>query len=79
MAIRVRIKISTLKRAIALLNMSQNAFARSTGISPSYLAELLKGPKLPSPATRKRMLEVLSGYTFDDIFYIEDGESDQRH
>jgi len=75
MAIIVRPNLAALKRAIALTNISQNAFARKTGVSPSYMSQVLMGIKNPSPQTRGKILSVLTPLTFDDLFTIEDQAS----
>ena len=72
---RVRLKTATLARALARKNMSQNNFARRSGISRSYLSQLIRGQRCPSARTRRRILEELGEQGFDDLFEeVEDDE-----
>ena len=68
---RVRVRASAVWSHMARLNVSQNAFARVVGTSPSYLSEVINGVKYPRAQFRRRLLEALPGATFDDLFIVE--------
>ena len=53
------------------LNMSQGELARRSGISSSYLSQLLTGQRCPSPKVRERLMAALGVRRFDDLFVIE--------
>jgi transcriptional regulator with XRE-family HTH domain len=80
------VKVKLNRRFVDLLlarrNMSQNALAKSLGLSSGYLAQLMNGDRHPSPQLRQRMLDVLNPLSFDDLFIVEHshkGPEDNGH
>jgi transcriptional regulator with XRE-family HTH domain len=73
MAIRVKINQDAVQKVLAKRNMSQNMLAIKTGISCSYISNIMCGVRYPSPEYREKLLNVLQPLTFDDIFIIEEG------
>jgi len=51
-------------------NMSQNELAAKAGLTSGYLSQLLNGNRHPSPATRRRLQEVLVA-EFDELYIVE--------
>lgn len=78
MLVKVRVNSKGLWDAIARHNLSQNEMAVRLGISKCYMSQVLSGTRCPSPKLRRRMLEVLSPLTFDDLFIIEENGSDHQ-
>ena len=54
-----------------LLNRSQGWLAREIGVSPSYLARLLRKGRAPSGRIRRRLQRILGFDGFDDLFELE--------
>jgi len=52
-------------------NLSQKELAQKLSITQGYASQLLCGTRHPSPGLRRRMLEILTPLTFDDLFSIE--------
>ncbi len=75
MIIKVRVNQSAVLRAIARRNLSQNGLAVKAGISSGFISQIMRGSRCPSPAVRKKLQNALRA-TFDDIFIIEEVESD---
>lgn len=57
-------------------NLAQNELARRLGISSGYMAQLISGSRSPSPKLRRKMLDVLSPLSFEEIFLMS-GRGDQ--
>ena len=51
-------------------NLAQNELAKRLGISSGYMAQLISGNRSPSPKLRRKMLDVLSPLSFEEIFLI---------
>jgi len=51
-------------------NLAQNELAKRLGISSGYMAQLINGSRSPSPKLRRKMLDVLSPLSFEEIFLI---------
>lgn len=73
---RVGRTVVLLKRRVVwdrleLLNRSQGWLAREVGVSPSYLARLLREGRAPSGRIRRRLQRVLGFDGFDDLFELE--------
>jgi transcriptional regulator with XRE-family HTH domain len=52
--------------------MSQNMLAIKTGISSSYISNMICGIRYPSPEIREKLQRALQPLTFDEIFIIEE-------
>ena len=76
MTIRVKVNKSSVLRAIARRNMSQNMLAISIGSCSGYVSQIMCGTRNPSPMMRAKLLNALAPLTFDDIFIIEDDGKD---
>lgn len=73
--IRIRLRPSAAWEHLARHNFSQNELARRLNITSGYLSQLITGRRSPSPELRRRILSLLPGTTFDQLFLVEDGES----
>ncbi len=71
--VRVSLNRQALEIAITRRNISQNALAQKLGVSKSYLSQVITGKREPSASMRRRILEYLRDYTFDDLFILEAG------
>lgn len=73
-----RVKVNRPAFEVAMLrkNLSQRDLAQMIGFSRAHVSHIIRGRREPSPAMRRRILEQLRDYTFDDLFIIEeDGNS----
>jgi len=68
--LKVKLKASAIRRYLAKKSKSQNWFARHIGISSGYLSQMLNGTRDPSPRMRRKILDILSGYEFDELFTL---------
>ena len=76
---KVKLKAHAIRRYLAKKSRSQNWFARHIGISSGYFSQMLNGTRDPSPRMRRKILDILSGYDFDDLFVLQgDGKSVDR-
>ena len=64
--------------AVARQNLSQNEMAVKLCISKSYMSQIVSGTRCPSPRLRRKMLDVLSPLTFDDLFIVEERGGDHQ-
>ena len=55
---------------LSRLNLSKNEVAELVCLSTGYLSQVLNGRRNASPATRRRLQEVL-GVGFDELFIVE--------
>ena len=78
MLLKVRVNSKALWGVLARQNITQNELARKLGISSGYLSQLVSGTRFPSPALRRRMLELLNPLTFDDLFIVEERSGDRQ-
>jgi transcriptional regulator with XRE-family HTH domain len=71
----MKVVLNTLavRQIMARKNMSQNRLAQRLGTSSGYLSQLMTRKRYPSPQMRKKLLKVLQGYAFDDLFILCDG------
>jgi transcriptional regulator with XRE-family HTH domain len=76
MPIKVKVNTAAVEKELIRRNLSQNMLAIKAGISSSYISQLISGERYPSPQTRQKLQKALQPLTFDDIFIIEDSESD---
>ena len=79
MIITVKINQSTVLKAIARRNMSQNMLAIRVGSSSGYISQIMCGTRNPSPRMREKLQSALSPLTFDDIFIIEESENGSKN
>jgi DNA-binding XRE family transcriptional regulator len=66
----IRLRPSAAWEQLARHNFSQNELARHLGISSGYLSQLITGKRSPSPRLRRKILTLLPGATFDQLFLI---------
>lgn len=78
MLLKVRVNAKALWDAIARQNITQNELASRLGVSSGYMSQLVCGTRCPSPNLRRRMLELLTPLTFDDLFIVEDRSGDHQ-
>ena len=72
--IRVRVNRANFDVALIRHNLSQADLARKMSYSAVYLSNVLNNRREPSAQMRRLILENLPGYTFDDLFIIEQDE-----
>ncbi len=72
MAIIVKVNTLQVEKEIARRNLSKNMLAIKTGISSSYISQIISGTRYPSPKIREKLQQALQPLTFDDIFTIEE-------
>ena len=70
-AMRVRLRAEVVWEHLTRHNLSQNAFARRTGIDPGYFSQMMNGRRFPSPPMRARLMVALGITEFDDLFVME--------
>ena len=70
-AFRVKLNPHKVWEILDRRNMTQNELAGLLGTSSSYLSQLMSGHRRPSPAFRKKLMDVLRVTDFDDLFYLE--------
>jgi putative transcriptional regulator len=76
--LRVKVNRRAFEVAMTKKNLSQLELARMIGFSRAHVSHVIRGRREPSPAMRRRILEQLRDYTFDDLFIIEEnGQSGQ--
>ena len=75
--VTVKINREVVEIAMVRNNLSQNALARKIGISSGHMSQVMAGRRRPSPQIRRRMLQYLPGYNFDDLFVIEHGDGNK--
>ncbi len=72
--LRVSIKHCNLEKALIRHNYTRKLLACKMGVSRNYLSSIFSGKREPSAAIRERLLEMFQGYTFDDLFTIEESD-----
>ena len=70
--VKVKVNRHGFEVAMSRKNLSQRDLAELIGFSRSHLSHILNGWKEPSPLMRRLILEHLKGYTFDDLFIVEE-------
>jgi hypothetical protein len=68
---KVKLKARVIRRILARKNVSQNWLALHVGTSSGYMSQLMAGTRNPSPHMREKILEVLKGHEFDDLFTLQ--------
>jgi transcriptional regulator with XRE-family HTH domain len=72
--LRVKLNREFVEMVLARRNLSQNGLARNLGVSSGYISQIMTGRRFISAKMRQRMLRYFRGYTFNDLFIIEDGK-----
>jgi transcriptional regulator with XRE-family HTH domain len=72
---KVSLKRGTIQVAMVRRNMSQNMLAMRIGISSGYISQLMRGTRHASPDVRKKLLDIFTPLTFDDLFTIAEGDN----
>jgi transcriptional regulator with XRE-family HTH domain len=70
--VKVKLNQTAIEVAMSRQNLSQRDLAAQIGFSRSHLSHIINGRREPSPSMRRLILEQFQGYTFDDLFIIED-------
>ncbi len=77
----LKVKVNRRAFEVALLkkSLSQRDLARLIGFSRAHVSFIIAGKRQPSATMRRKILEQLRDYTFDDLFIIEeDGRGSPR-
>jgi DNA-binding XRE family transcriptional regulator len=77
--VRVKVNQRAFEIALSKENLSQRDLAEQIGFSRSHMSYIITGKREPSPTMRRLILEHLNGYTFDDLFIIEEGGNGDRN
>jgi len=72
--LKVKLNREVVEVVLVRRNLSQNGLARRLGVSSGYISQIMTGGRFISPKMRRRMLRYFRGYTFNDLFIIEDGK-----
>lgn len=67
---KVRIKTANIREILAKKNLSQNWLAFRTRTTSGYMSQMITGKRNPSPQMRKKILQVLKGCEFEDLFEL---------
>src|SRR5215471_1235324 len=70
---KVKLKTQSIRQILARKNVSQNWLAQRLDTSSGYMSQLMAGTRNPSPHMREKILEVLKGHEFDDLFTLQGG------
>ncbi|MEL7562563.1 helix-turn-helix transcriptional regulator [Dehalogenimonas sp. 4OHTPN] len=70
--VKVRLKRQEFDVALVKRNLSQRRLAIKLGMSRAYLSQIVTGKRQPSAFMRERLLDFFKGYSFDDLFAIEE-------
>ena len=71
---KVKLRENKIKRILIRKNKSHNWLAYKVEISSGYMSQLMDGSRNPSPKLRERIMNILPGHEFDDLFVIKDGD-----
>ena len=72
----VRLDSRALWDRLDTLNRSQRWLARTIGVSPGYLSELVGEERAPSGRIRRRMQRALGVEDFHELFILEEHHED---
>ena len=72
--IRVKVNRPAFEIALRRHNLAQVDLSKKIGCSRGYISNILNNRSEPSPCMRRLILDQLPGYTFDDLFIIEQDE-----
>ena len=75
----VTINRSAFEIALAKKNLTQNGLARKIKVTSGFMSMMMTGKRQASATTRRRILQCLRGYTFDDLFIIEQSKDGDGH
>lgn len=75
---KVKLNHSAIKIVLLHRDVSQNALAKSIGISSAYFSQIGRGVRYPSAEVQRRILDALAPMTFDEIFVIEGSDVHQE-
>jgi len=67
---KVALKKDNIRKILAQRNISQNWLAFRVGTTSGYISQMITGKRNPSPKMRKKILKVLKGYEFEDLFKL---------
>ncbi len=73
--VRVKVNQHAFEVALSKKNLSQRDLAELIGFSRSHMSFIINGKREPSAVMRRAILVHLNGYTFDDLFIIEEGHN----
>jgi len=76
--VRVRVNRSAFEIALSRKNLSQRDLAEMIGYSRAHLSHIISGRREASPMMRRLILRHMPGYTFDDLFIIEENGGDHQ-
>lgn len=76
--VKVRLKRQAFDIALVKQNLSQRRLALKLGMSRAYLSQVATGKRQPSAFLRQRLLDFFKGYSFDDLFAIEENGSESK-
>ncbi|MCM3599357.1 helix-turn-helix domain-containing protein [Robertmurraya korlensis] len=65
------------KKILIKNGFSQSGFAKSINLSHPHMSQIINGDRCPSAEVAGRITTKL-GLTFDDIFFIDDGNNSNR-
>lgn len=71
---RVYLNTEAIKRKLIRSNLSQGYLAKKIGICTGYMSQLMDGSRHPSAKIRKRLMNIFSESSFDDLFIIKENE-----
>ncbi len=73
---KAKLRSDVIRAVLAEGNISQNALARMIPVSSGYMAQLMNGTRHPSHVVRRRLLYILGGCKFDDLFVEIEGRKE---
>ena len=77
--LRVSVKRSNLEKALIRKNYTRKLLADKLGVSRNYLSSVFTGKREPSAAIWQSLMDLLKGYSFDDLFVITEDNNDSTH
>ena len=72
MKLKIFLNTSGFKTILARKNLTQREVAKELNITEWYLSMLVRRNKHPSPDVRRRIQERFRGYSWDNIFSMEE-------
>ena len=69
---KVNLKTKFIRKKLIRKNMSQNWLAIKIEVSSGYMSQLMDGSRHPSPAVRRKFLDLFPECVFDDLFVIKE-------
>jgi transcriptional regulator with XRE-family HTH domain len=74
--LKISIKRDNVEKALMRKNYTRKFLADKLGVSRNYLSSVFTGKREPSPMIRQRLMDLLKGYKFDDLFVITEDNND---